>query len=301
MAIRFPAVPDSITSEIFAVLICAACELGHTWPQPPDLTPYYANYYGGRHGVTSGLCDGRRLRLISSTLPRANGAKLLDVGCGEGTFLLAARRKGWSVAGIEINPTAARSAGLAVFEDLKDVSQCGPFDRITFWHTLEHVRDPLATLQEARKLLSPRGLVFIAVPDAGGWQARALGRHWLHLDAPRHLYHFNSRALGRLLQAAGLDSIQQWHQEFEYDLLGWSQSALNKILPRQNAFFRMLTGRRPVLSTAETVANCVLGPLLTGLAIPLVPLSALFRSGGTLVVAARNTTDSNILDSDPIH
>jgi hypothetical protein len=36
------------------------------------------------------------------------------------------------------------------------------------------------------------------------------------------------------LDAFGFSAQQKWHQEFEYDLLGWSQSTLNCIMPYPN-------------------------------------------------------------------
>jgi len=71
----------------------------------------------------------------------------------------------------------------------------------------------------------------IAVPDAGGFQAKLFGRKWFHLDVPRHLYHFDSASMRQLINAVGFEIKGQFHQEFEYDLMGWTQSALNTMLP----------------------------------------------------------------------
>jgi SAM-dependent methyltransferase len=50
------------------------------------------------------------VRLLSAAAPIA---RLLDVGCGEGAFLAAARSCGLHVTGTEMNPVAAREAGLS--------------------------------------------------------------------------------------------------------------------------------------------------------------------------------------------
>ena len=124
--------------------------------------------------------------------------------------------------------------------------------------------DPRATLREARALLAPDGVIIIAVPDAGGLQARIFGSKWLHLDVPRHLYHFNRSSLGNLLQREGFSTIREWHQEFEYDLLGWSQSALNYGPTAPNLFFDLLTGRKPDVGPIEKIFTWVAGSVLTG-------------------------------------
>jgi SAM-dependent methyltransferase len=287
LRIRFAAVRDAKTLETFSILECPACGLGCTSPKTDNLAKYYRDYHGGRHGVTNAFCTNRRIRILEKVAGNTAGKRLLDIGCGEGTFLLAAKAKGWFAAGTEMNPSVARDAGLEVRQQLSGVSALAPFDCITLWHSLEHMEDPRATLREARSLLSPGGALIIAVPDAGGLQARVFGPKWLHFDVPRHLYHFTRFSLESLLRSEGFASVREWHQEFEYDLLGWSQSALNLGETAPNLFFEMLTGRKPEISSWQRISTWVAGCILTGLAIPLVPLGMIAKRGGTMIVAAR--------------
>jgi SAM-dependent methyltransferase len=297
LKMRYAAVLDPQTREHFSIAACEACGLGHTLPQPEHLQPFYgSDYHGGRHGFTDRYCVRRRLRIITAAVgeDRAGGGRrLLDVGCGEGTFLLGARDRGWNVMGMEMNPALARAAGLDVRETIEEVQEAeetreASFHCITLWHSLEHMRDPRTTLQSLARLLAPGGVLVVAVPDAGGWQARLFGPRWFHLDVPRHLYHFNHRSLKRLLEATGFTIVRRWHQEFEYDLLGWSQSALNLLMPEPNIFFNRLTGRYTIDGKkSQAAASYVLGMTLSALAVPATTAGALSRRGGTLVVAAR--------------
>ena len=293
---RFGRVLDPQTGEVFAIHGCVKCGLGHTLPQPEDLGRYYGTtYHGGRHGFTAAYCASRRVRIVGSVTSSApNGSvaerKLLDVGCGDGTFISAARTKGWTVFGTEMNPEIARGAGLEVWETIEQAKTSGPFDCITLWHSLEHLRDPRSTLTQLSKLLSPAGVLVIAVPDAGGLQARFFGAKWFHLDVPRHLYHFNELSLARLVASAGLTITRRWHQEFEYDLFGWSQSALNSLSSVPNVFFYSLTGRPTHADTVAEMVNVGLGLVLSGLSVPAVALGTLSHNGGTLVIAARRET-----------
>lgn len=286
------AVRDSETGEPFSILRCVRCGLGHTSPSPPDLAPYYSNYHGGRHGFTADWCVRRRMRLVRSLTAGKTAGRLLDIGCGDGSFLLAAQTAGWQVAGTEMNPVAAQNLGLAVYSDLKDAHRLAPFDCITLWHTLEHMRDPRSLIAELAGLLSPSGVLIVAVPDAGGMQARTFGRHWFHLDVPRHLHHFTRPALARLLDSCGLDKVKEWNQEFEYDLLGWSQSALNTFMKPQNLFFDLLRGRNPQAGTLRSLTARCAGLLLTAAALPLVPLGTILRKGGTQILAAKRRANS---------
>ncbi|HXI54650.1 MAG TPA: class I SAM-dependent methyltransferase [Polyangia bacterium] len=287
---RFSEVRDPQTGELFSILECPACGLGQTSPQPDDLGRYYgAAYHGGRHGFTARHCIARRLEFVQTVAGPGRGRALLDVGCGDGSFLEAARsRSGWLIAGTEMNPAAARSKGIAVRDSIEAIGPvAGPFDCITLWHSLEHIRDPMSALKTLSTFLVPGGVLVAAVPNYGGLQARAFGAGWFHLDVPRHLFHFRRRSLALALSSAGLAPFQEWHQEFEYDLFGWSQSALNRFMHVPNGFFYQLTGKPTSASPVERIMNLAIGTMLTGLSLPAVVAGSAFKRGGTLVIAAR--------------
>jgi len=280
-------VSDHVTGEHFVIVRCAGCGLGVTQPIPQDLAPYYRDYYGARHGFTAIFRAKQRLSLVHSKAQNKSGQSLLDVGCGEGTFLLTARDQGWKVSGTEINPAPARKSGLDVETDLAAFHGNRQFDAITMWHSLEHMRDPQELLRSIHGILKPDGWLFVAVPDAGGWQARTFGRDWLHLDVPRHLYHFNRRSLRLLHESCGFQVREEHHQELEYDVLGWSQSALNKIFPTRNLFFLQLMGKAEGTPSLERAANWLVGPLLSTIALPATWTGTACKHGGTLILASQ--------------
>ena len=284
---HFPEVRDPLTAETFAVVRCTQCNLGHTTPQPDDLEQYYGpRYYGNRHGLTLRHCISRRLGFVDAALPGGSGRQLLDIGCADGSFLLEARKRGWNVTGTELDPRAARQEGLDVREEITELHQDAHFDCITMWHTLEHMRDIPHILTNIARLLKPQGRLIIAVPDFGGLQAVLFGPKWLHVDVPRHLYHFTTGSLRQALTAAGFSVQRTWHQEFEYDLLGWSQSALNYLMTEPNVFFDTLTGKEGNVGGFAKLYACLLGSLLTLLALPVLTLGTLLGRGGSQIVVA---------------
>jgi SAM-dependent methyltransferase len=289
LAQTMPIVNDPITHEPFSVLRCVSCGLGHTDPQPDNLSPYYpVAYYGGRHGLTARMCIRRRLRMLSlsglrARTPELGPPSILDIGCGDGSFLLAAKAQGWLVAGVERFPGAAREAGLTIATNT-DEFQGQQFDYITLWHSLEHMTEPGKLLKQIKPLLKQDGKVIIAIPDGDGWQAKLFGRYWLHLDVPRHLYHFTQLSISEGFKFADLIVIREWHQEFEYDLLGWSQSLLNSLFPTPNVFFNWLTKKPISCRRCETFFQILTGLTFTIIFIPIVWLSSACGKGGTLIV-----------------
>lgn len=285
---RLDRVRDPQSTEHFDIETCLACGLGHTTPEPEDLSAYYGPaYYGGRHSFTARYCTARRLRLLGQAAKRRG--KLLDIGCGDGSFLEACARDGWDVTGTEIGGAAelSKQLGIDVRDSVEHARERGPFDAITMWHTLEHFRDPKGTVAAARALLAPGGVLVIAVPDAAGLQARAFRQKWFHLDVPRHLFHFTRGSLEGMLRSNEL-AVERWHhQELELDVFGWLQSALNTVLPQPNLLFQSLTGKPPLAGRTQLALSYALGTVLGPAAVAATAVGTLTGRGGTLIAVAR--------------
>ena len=212
----------------FGVVECEACELGLTTPQLADeeLGRYYADaYYEGfyehsgaeRRGLLPRLRDALRRRGAERRYSRppfrfegVRRGRLLDVGCGSGELLKHFSAQGWESYGIDPSRAAAAAArrrGAQAHEGtLLDHPWPGvSFDAIAFQHSLEHVVEPVAALEQARSMLAPGGVLVISVPNWSSWQRRLYRGRWFVLDLPRHQQHFSPRALTRLAQRLGLE------------------------------------------------------------------------------------------------
>jgi SAM-dependent methyltransferase len=138
------------------------------------------------------------------------GNELLDVGCGDGSFLVAMRDLGWKVTGVEPDAEAAsrakRDHGIDVLPapfERSDLPE-GRFDVITAGSVLEHVPDARAFLREGKRLLKPGGRIIILTPNPESLGHRLFGRNWFALDPPRHFFLYPPRALGRMAAQTGL-------------------------------------------------------------------------------------------------
>lgn len=280
-------VTDSVTGRHFDVLKCAACGVGVTDPVPEQLQPHYTGYYGSRHSITASFCAKRRIALVTKMGGMGQGRRLLDVGCGEGAFLQAARERGWKAVGTELNAGPARRLGFDVFSSLEECADQGPFGCVTLWHSLEHMSDPRAVFAKIRRLVADDGVVLIAVPDFEGLQSRTFRESWLHLDVPRHLYHFTATSIDRVLNQAEFVPVAHWYQEFEYDLIGWWQSALNAVLPTPNVLFDFLSRKKLRGTLLDRIISGISAPIFSFVSLPLVWLGSFAGQGGTLLVAAR--------------
>ena len=111
------------------------------------------------------------VKLIQQMVDLQN-AKVLDVGCGSGTFLSLLKQKGADVTGLELYDPAivrAKAAGLTVYKypvehEFWQNQFAGSFDLISMWDVIEHVNFPVETCKAATRLLRPGGLLFISTP-----------------------------------------------------------------------------------------------------------------------------------------
>lgn len=144
-------------------------------------------------------------------LPK-NPGRLLDVGCGNGVFLLRARAAGWEVMGLEPDPIAAaavRQSGLDVHAGTLDTfCETASFDVITASHVIEHVHNPQVFLSQIFELLRANGTIWLATPNAQSLGHHRFGRSWRGLEPPRHLTIFSAKALGAKLAEAGFTDIR---------------------------------------------------------------------------------------------
>ena len=146
--------------------------------------------------------------------PLSSRSTILEIGCSTGELLDTLRQKkgipSANCVGFEKNECSASHArntfGFAVnYTDFCDCPPTGTFDRIIFWHTLEHIHRINETLDKASQCLATDGVMVFELPNAGSRDATLYGKHWVAWDAPRHLYHFTPETLEKLLTKHGLE------------------------------------------------------------------------------------------------
>lgn len=231
----------SVSGELFDLYSCNHCEFLFTAdpPTPESIGRYYQSEdYISHSDSNEGLFNKvyqlvRRFtvrskhNLILKYSKLLQPGRLLDYGCGTGAFLKEMQKGGWNVSGIEPDSAARDRASSQTNTVVVDPSNIQVykhevFDVITLWHVLEHVHDLHATLDKLAELLSPGGLMVIAVPNHTSLDAKYYREYWAAYDVPRHLYHFNPQSLHLLLQRHGLSVakiLPMWFDSFYVSLL----------------------------------------------------------------------------------
>jgi 2-polyprenyl-3-methyl-5-hydroxy-6-metoxy-1,4-benzoquinol methylase len=264
-----------------------------------------SGYYSPRAALLRGwvrpvMGAFNRLRLwMVERVWQAEPGRLLDVGCGKGRFLAAARAAGWEVVGLE--PTE-RSWRVAVEEFELDVIPelfrddhfpDDHFDVVTMWHTLEHIPDPVQVVQAIYDWLVPGGMVVIAVPNYDSFQARLGQDLWFQLDPPHHLYHFTPRTVKQLLTVSGFAESATHFFYPELNEFSMMQTVLNRLGFSPNLLFNLLKRNRAGLPSSRSALalNLIGAVAFLGITWPALLLMTQVEQwlgrGGTMVLAAR--------------
>jgi len=147
---------------------------------------------------------------------------LLDIGCGSGALGAAAKRRGeLQVTGVThsaVEATMARQhIDAVVLADLNafDPLPLGCFDCIVCSHVLEHLGDPDEVLRRLRELLSPGGVLVVALPNVLFWKQRlqfARGR-FRYADGGlmdrTHVRFFDWDTAAELIEQAGFVIVER--------------------------------------------------------------------------------------------
>ena len=125
---------------------------------------------------------------VDDVLAGGKVKSLLDIGCGFGSFILAARQRGINATGIDIanfeidfarerlnllrpqdNPESVYLLGSGLSLPFSDEK----FDVVTLWNVLEHIPDDQILLQEVSRILRPNGRLYIVCPNYAAFRSEA--------------------------------------------------------------------------------------------------------------------------------
>jgi len=224
--------PDHfLTEEIFTICKCDKCGFLFTNPRPEakELPRYYQSaeyisHSNSKKGIQNLIYQwvrkytlGQKYKLIQKYKP---GGSILDIGCATGEFLNYFKNRNWGTFGIEPDEQARKMGILNYKLQIEDEDYLlklpdASFDVITMWHVLEHVPFLNERIVQLQRLLSPSGILIIAVPNPSAQDAKLYGSFWAAYDVPRHLYHFTQETIALLFSKHGFELTRKIPMKFD--------------------------------------------------------------------------------------
>lgn len=229
----------AVSGKSFPICQCADCTFLFTQdiPSKSDISLYYQSdsyisHSDSKKGIVNKLYHivrnytiRQKVSLIKGKSSSKNG-KLLDVGCGTGSFLDAMKKEGWDAIGMEPDEKArnfAKSKGLQIYDaDYMEQLDVNAFDIVTLWHVLEHIHDLQSNLERFRNAITNDGKLIVAVPNHLSFDAKYYGKYWAAYDVPRHLYHFSPKSLEILMARFSFELVEvrpMWFDSFYVSML----------------------------------------------------------------------------------
>ncbi|HET7086090.1 MAG TPA: class I SAM-dependent methyltransferase [Rhizomicrobium sp.] len=229
--------PVIATVDGYDVIDCEACGFRHIDPLFTDqqLKKFYeAEFYQSEKAEYFERMEADKewwmlryhhyYELLEANAPGA-GRRILDIGSGPGYFLEAGRERGWQALGFEPSAMAAdyaRGRGLAVVNDFFSAAAArehGTFDAVSLSMVLEHVRDPIQLITDARNLLAPGGVLLLISPNDFNplqmtlWKELGFAPWWI--NPKHHLNYFDTVSAKSFLEAR---RFEVRHLETSYPL-----------------------------------------------------------------------------------
>lgn len=206
---------------------CLGC--GHIYLNPRPIIDeigriYPAQYatFTNRFGRASSLLAQIKDRVLLGRFRSVEALalkpmRLLDVGCGDGGFLHAVRRRHPQahLTGLDwhFGPNIADALESSSIDTITGTIETAPlpegaYDVITMNQIIEHVWDVRLTLDRCRTALKVGGLLAIETPNPDGWDRTFFkSGGWGSYYWPRHLNLFTKTHLARTLEECGLEVV----------------------------------------------------------------------------------------------
>jgi 2-polyprenyl-3-methyl-5-hydroxy-6-metoxy-1,4-benzoquinol methylase len=183
----------------------------------------YKEYrYNGASPIPSHACLSAPIQAALSLL--ADGARVLDIGCGNGALTAAWSKPTWSTSGVDLSESGISHATasysgisflkMSVGPELVSHFGEGKFDAIVSAEVIEHLYSPRDLTQCAFKLLKPGGTLVVTTPYNGYLKNLAIAavgemdRHWTALWDGGHIKFWSWKTMRGLLAEAGFIAPQ---------------------------------------------------------------------------------------------
>ncbi len=205
--------------------ICAECNSAMYYPVPNqrEIDEFYENYITYKTGLTEYLVESTYPGFVSNLnltlkdldwpFKAENTTRLLDIGCGNGFFLLYLKENfpSFETEGLDLSQECVNKCiekGLNVsIGDIFSLDNNNGYQFITMFHVIEHTKNPIDWIKKIHSLLQPDGELIIETP-VYGLVAECFKENWRYFMPVEHLNIFSKNAMLSALKNNGFEIIK---------------------------------------------------------------------------------------------
>lgn len=224
-----------------------------------DSSDYFEGQGAGHIVDTDSPFQRYRLRKVLEVYTPAPGDRVVDLGCGWGTFSLALAERGVDVTGIDFSQrsidfcearAAERPAGRRprfIRADAGDTGlEAGAYDVVLAADLFEHLYpdDSERVAREAFRLLAPGGRFVTWTPHRGHLLEILKNRDIVLRRDPTHVDYKSMARMRGLLEGAGFDTERAFYETSHLPVLRTVERALQRWVPILRRRIAVL-GRKP--------------------------------------------------------
>jgi len=220
-------------SKDYEVYWCPDCDYGMVWGRPSkeEVNDFYAldDYY--THNADNAETNKEALSFLDrmrihisyrldrgedlepsevTSLLKENKPKICEIGCGNGGNLAKFQAEGYSVFGVEPDPSArevAKKVTPNIFngtaEELPETIKNEKYDIVLMSHVLEHCLDVNTVISNVKAILKDDGIYIVETPNCKALGFKTYQGAWPWSDIPRHLNFFTPESIDKILKKHG--------------------------------------------------------------------------------------------------
>lgn len=192
--------------------------------------------------------DLKRLKIVADQVKNKQSFSILDVGCGDPSFLNTVNEKlNADCTGIDFSDKGWKDKNykdiLLIKTSIAEFNTHKKYDVITLWHYLEHDYNLQETVNKLHQCLNIGGKLIIEVPDYDNIIAKKQKQFWQGWHSPRHLTLFSKNGFEKLFESdkwtfvkhyrfGTLDAFTLWWLgKMEKKKINWSSSMEKEFWP----------------------------------------------------------------------
>lgn len=128
--------------------------------------------------------------------------RVLDFGSGDGAFFKFMHSPSLIIDALDPFFKAENIDQKNFYSNISQVPD-NQYDIVFMWHSLEHVQMLESTINEVYKKIKANGSLIVAVPNHKSFDAIYYRDKWAALDVPRHLWHFTTKSIKKMMLKHG--------------------------------------------------------------------------------------------------